>query len=58
MGLVYYAGRGLQLIGMWILLLDIATAGPLGPGFRLFASGVVLFLAGWFLVRSATRGRT
>jgi hypothetical protein len=54
---LYYAGRGLQLLGMWILLVDIFTAGPLGPAFNLFLAGVVAFLAGWFLIRHQ-RGRS
>jgi hypothetical protein len=47
----YYAGRFAQLIGMWLLLVDLFTAGPLGPNPRLFAGGVVVFLAGWGLTR-------
>jgi hypothetical protein len=53
----YYAGRGLQVLGMWILLVDIFTAGPLGPAFNLFVFGVAAFLAGWFLTRGQ-RGRS
>jgi hypothetical protein len=49
---VYYAGRMAQLIGMWLLLVDLFTAGPLGPNPRLFAAGVVVFLAGWGLART------
>ncbi len=45
--LFYYGGRLAQLIGMWLLLVDLFTAGPLGPSPRLFAAGVVVFLAGW-----------
>jgi len=48
---VYYAGRLAQLIGMWLLLVDLFTAGPLGPNPRLFAAGVVVFIAGWGLIR-------
>ena len=48
---IYYVGRGGQLIGMWILLVDLFTAGPLGPSPRLFGAGVVIFLAGWGLTR-------
>lgn len=55
-GFAYYAGRVLQLLGMWILLVDIVTAGPLGPAFNLFAVGIGIFLAGWFLVRRGTGG--
>jgi hypothetical protein len=28
---LYYLGRFGQLLGMWILLVDVFTAGPLGP---------------------------
>ena len=48
---VYYVGRGAQLLGMWLLLVDLFTAGPLGPNPRLFAVGVAVFLAGWGLAR-------
>jgi hypothetical protein len=56
MSLAYYAGRGLQLLGMWMLLVDLFTAGPLGPSFNLFALGVGLFVAGWLLARGERRG--
>jgi len=56
MRVIYYGGRGLQLLGMWTLLVDLGTAGPLGPRFSLFVLGVMVFLAGWFLVRQ-TSGR-
>jgi hypothetical protein len=49
--LLYYAGRGLQLIGMWLLLVDLFTAGPLGPNPRLFAAGVAVFILGWWISR-------
>jgi hypothetical protein len=52
---IYYIGRGLQLIGMWILLVDLFTAGPLGPSPRLFAAGVALFILGWWLSRFLRR---
>ena len=48
---VYYVGRGAQLIGMWLLLVDLATAGPLGPNPRVFAAGVTVFLVGWGVTR-------
>ncbi len=51
---LYLIGRSLQILGMWILLLDIFTAGPLGPSPKLFALGVGVFLAGWALVRGRT----
>ena len=48
---LYYIGRFGQLLGMWILLVDVFTAGPLGPNPRLFAVGVAVFLAGWGITR-------
>jgi hypothetical protein len=48
---LFYLGRGGQLLGMWVLLVDLFTAGPLGPSPRLFAAGVAIFLAGWGLTR-------
>jgi hypothetical protein len=48
---LYYLGRLAQLIGMWLLLVDLFTAGPLGPDARLFGIGVVVFLAGWGLTK-------
>ncbi len=50
-GVFYYVGRGLQLLGMWLLLVSIVTAGPLGPSPRLFGAGVGAFVIGWFLVK-------
>jgi hypothetical protein len=52
---LYYVGRFAQLIGMWLLLVDIFTAGPLGPNPRLFALGVVVFLGGWSMTRAVRR---
>jgi hypothetical protein len=49
---LYYVGRAAQLLGMWILLVDIFTAGPLGPDPKLFAAGVAVFLGGWALTRT------
>ena len=48
---LYYLGRFGQILGMWILLVDIFMAGPLGPNPRLFALGVAVFLAGWGLTK-------
>jgi hypothetical protein len=36
---------------MWLLVVDVVTAGPLGPSPRLFAGGVVVFVAGWALTK-------
>ena len=52
---LYYVGRAAQLLGMWILLVDLYTAGPMGPSPRLFGAGVVMFLAGWGLTRIRRR---
>jgi len=52
---LYYTGRFAQLVGMWILLVDIFTAGDMGPNPRLFAVGVAAFLAGWGLTRALKR---
>jgi hypothetical protein len=54
-GLLYYAAKAAQLVGMWLLLVDVVTAGPLGPNPRLFALGVAVFLAGWGLTRVVRR---
>jgi hypothetical protein len=51
----YYIGRGAQIIGMWLLMVDMFTAGPLGPNPRLFALGVAIFLSGWGLTRAIKR---
>jgi len=48
---LYYLGRFAQLVGMWILLVDVVTAGPMGPNPRLFGIGVAVFLVGWGLTR-------
>jgi hypothetical protein len=52
---LYYVGRLAQLVGMWLLLEDILTAGPLGPSPRLFALGIAMFVAGWALTRVLKR---
>ena len=49
----FYGGRLAQLIGMWLLLVDLFTAGPHGPSPRVFAAGVATFLGGWALTRVA-----
>lgn len=48
---LYYVGRLAQLVGMFELLVDILTAGPLGPSPTLFAAGIGIFLAGWAVTR-------
>ena len=42
------------MLGMWLLLVDLVTAGPMGPNPKLFAVGVGIFIAGWWAVRAAT----
>jgi hypothetical protein len=48
---LYYLGRLGQVVGMWLLLVDLFTAGPMGPSPRLFAIGVGAFLVGWAMTR-------
>ena len=48
---LYYLGRLGQVLGMWILLVDVFTAGPMGPEPKPFGVGVAVFLAGWGLTR-------
>ena len=48
---IFYAGRLLQLFGMFELLVDIVTAGPLGPSPKIFTFGIIVFVAGWALTR-------
>lgn len=50
-GFLYSAGRGLQLLGMWLLLVAIVEAGEWGPSPRMFAAGVGVFGVGWLLIR-------
>lgn len=54
-GVVYYLGRGLQLLGMWLLLVAVVTAGPMGPSPRIFGAGIGVFVLGWLIVKSRTR---
>ena len=52
---VWYIGRVLQVFAMWILLVDIFMAGPLGPQPNPFYVGVVMFIVGWLMVRAASQ---
>jgi hypothetical protein len=52
---IYYIGRGGQLLGIWLLVVDIVMAGPMGPSPRIFAAGVVVFLVGWGLTKMKSR---
>ena len=51
---MYYVGRFLQVFAMWILLVDVFTAGPNGPAPNPFYIGVAMFIAGWLMVRAAS----
>lgn len=48
---LFYLGRLGQLLGMWLLLVDVVMAGPMGPQPQPFAVGVAIFIAGWGLTR-------
>jgi hypothetical protein len=52
---IYYVGRFLQVFAMWILLVDIFMAGPLGPEPNPFYAGVAMFIVGWLMVRKSSR---
>jgi hypothetical protein len=49
---LYFTGRALQLLGMWLLLVAIVIAGPMGPSPRIFGVGIAVFLLGWCVVRT------
>ena len=40
---------------MWLLLVDVFTAGPMGPSPRLFGIGVAVFVVGWALTKVKKR---
>jgi hypothetical protein len=40
---------------MWLLLVAVVTAGPLGPSPQLFGYGVAVFIVGWVIVRKKGR---
>jgi hypothetical protein len=50
---IHFVGRAAQLLGMWLLLVDLFTAGPLGPDPNLFMWGVGVFFLGWGLTKLA-----
>ena len=53
--IVFYTGRLLQALAMWVLLVDIFMAGPMGPQPNPFYAGVAMFIIGWFMVRRTAR---
>ena len=55
---IYYVGRLLQVVAMWVLLVDIFMAGPMGPQPNPFYFGTAVFIVGWLLVRSQTKSST
>ena len=53
---IYYVGRILQAVAMWILLMDVfVLAGPMGPPPNPFYAGVAVFIAGWLMVKSQAK---
>jgi hypothetical protein len=54
---IYYIGRSLQLAAMWLLLFSIIEAGPMGPRAIFLGYGVVIFVAGWAIVRYKGRAK-
>lgn len=54
-GVVWYTGRFFQVFAMWILLVDILMAGPMGPAPNPFYVGVAMFIVGWLMVRTTSR---
>ena len=52
---LYYVGRLLQVVAMWVLLVDIFMAGPMGPQPNPFYIGTALFIVGWLLVRTQAK---
>ena len=54
---LYYFGRSLQLAGMWLLIVALFTAGPLGPSPQLFGCGIAVFVLGWLIVRKTGRAK-
>lgn len=55
MSALYYVGRLGQLLGMWLLLVDVVMAGPMGPSPQTFGVGVAFFVAGWGLTKVSKR---
>src|SRR5262249_23752539 len=52
---LFYFGRLLQVIAMWILLVDVFTAGPMGPQPNPFYVGTAMFIIGWLMVRRQSK---
>jgi hypothetical protein len=51
---IWYVGRFLQAFAMWILLVDVFMAGPMGPAPNPFYVGVAMFIVGWLMVRQTS----
>ncbi len=52
-GVVYYLAAFPAGLAMWILLVDVFMAGPMGPPPKPFYVGVVMFIMGWLMVRQS-----
>ena len=53
---VYYTGRILQAVAMWILLMDVfVLAGPMGPPPNPFYVSIAMFIAGWLMVKTQAK---
>jgi NADH:ubiquinone oxidoreductase subunit H len=52
---LFYFGRLLQALAMWVLLVDVFMAGPMGPQPNPFYVGIAMFFVGWLLVRSQAK---
>lgn len=52
--ILFYLGRFLQAFAMWILLMDVFLAGPMGPAPNPFYVGVAMFIVGWLMVRQTS----
>jgi len=52
---LFYIGRGLQLLGMFMLLEDLLTDMGRGPNPNLFYMGIGAFVIGWGVARIAKR---
>ncbi len=50
--ILYYFGRGLEVLGLWMTLESILLAGPMGPSPKWAGGGVALFIVGWLLARA------
>jgi hypothetical protein len=52
---IFYVGRFLQAFAMWILLVDVFMAGPMGPAPNPFYVGIAMFIIGWMMVKTTSQ---